>query len=328
MTDEGLSPRVYSDDIPLSKKELLSIIIYYAVILNYGVEGTICGPLPAAYHPDLLVLFYKFFIKDKQVKDLRVSKAGHFTPAFIIIFFKATFDNIIMNMRKEVANKFAHWTLNYQDMSEISENDLQKLELSLNEIEPKQTDQTFEINSVKDSMLFIRQIDFLSNFVKEEYKLSIVSEDDKFLFILKKLFLTNGWDFIDNYHEINSSLNFEIKINKIKILFSKPTNTLIKPKNNSIIFFGDVSGSKTKESTIEFYKKILNKLNKNDQCLLYAFSTIGKINFQKSPLFNLSRLASGKNLSIVELENNFSLVPIINFMYQLIERKQNLRYSK
>ncbi|NHJ05824.1 MAG: hypothetical protein EAX90_13440, partial [Candidatus Heimdallarchaeota archaeon] len=184
-TEKGITPRIYSEDIPIKETELKVLNTYYASILNYTTEDSIIGPLPVAYHPELFVLLYRFDIIDNNVNDKRVIAVKGKTLGLITIFYNTKYDEIFVNSRKEIFDLLISWIKKFDNISQIDDFHINKLSEQIKNIELLDSYSDQEMGTDEEYKLINRQLDFLAKFVRGEFNLQIISDSLTYLDTLK-----------------------------------------------------------------------------------------------------------------------------------------------
>lgn len=321
-TDKGITPRIYSQGIPLSESELTMINTYNASILNHITDEAIVGPLPVAYHPELLVLLYRFNLVDNEVKDKRIISEGGKTISVITIIYQTSLDDFFLESRRNVMELLAQWSHKFENISEIREEQIKELTREIEKFDQLETKVPRRFNSTDERKLLIRQLDFLRNFVKNKYTIDIISDFPIFLHTIREILFSEGHYAITHYETDQYRHNFSIMMSNISIEAKVSKEFKQTSKNRSYIYFAEVNGKETSKNTNTIFQKMVHSLGEKDQCLLMAYSPTKNIDFSNSPLFDTAKTASGKNISIVELSEYDTLESIITFMYQLIDRMQ------
>ena len=321
-TDKGITPRIYSEGIPLNESELIMINTYYASILNHISDEALVGPLPVAYHPELLVLLYRFDIIDSEVKDQRIISEGGKCLSVITLIYRTSLDDFVLESRRKIIELFNQWINAFEDISEIQKEQIDSLYQGIEQLDQLETKVPRRFNSIDERKLLIRQIDFLRNFVQTKYSIDIVSDFPIFIHTMREILFSEGHYAITSYKTDQYRHNFAITLSNIAIEATVSNDYKNTSKHKSYIYFAEVNGQKTSKVTTKIFKKMVNSLGEDDQCLLMAYSPAKTINFSNSPLFETAKTASGKNLSVVEMTEYDSLESIITFMYQLIDRMQ------
>ncbi|MHA1126722.1 MAG: hypothetical protein ACTSQX_13940 [Candidatus Heimdallarchaeota archaeon] len=321
-TDKGITPRIYSQDVPLNESELIMINTYYASILSHISDEAIVGPLPVAYHPELLVLLYRFDLVDNEVKDKRIISEGGKSLSVVTIIYRTSLDDFFIQSRKNIMDLLAQWCNKFVNISEIQEEQIKLLKQEIEQFDQLETKVPQRFNSSDERKLLIRQLDFLRNFVKNKYAIEVISDFPIFLHTIREILFSEGHYAITHYNTDDYRHNYSVTMSNITI-DAKVSNVFKhSSKNRSYIYFAEVNGESTSIKTNEIFQKMVNSLGEKDQCLLMAYSPSKHIDFSNSPLFETAKTASGKNISIVELTEYDTLESIITFMYQLIERMQ------
>ena len=321
-TDKGITPRIYSQGIPLNETELTMINTYYASILNHITDDAIVGPLPVAYHPELLVLLYRFDLVDSEIKDKRIISEGGKSLSVVTIVYRTSLDDFILESRRKIMELFTQWCKKFENISEIRKEQIDELSQEIKNLDQLETKVPQRFNSSDERKLLIRQLDFLRNFVRTKYTIEVVSDFPIFLHTIREILFSEGHYAITHYETDEYRHNFSILLSNIALEAKVSNEFKQSPKHRSFIYFAEVNGEKTSARTNEIFQKMVNSLGEKDQCLLMAYSPTKNIDFSNSPLFDTAKTASGKNISIIELSEYDSLESIITFMYQLIDRMQ------
>jgi len=321
-TDKGITPRIYSQDIPLTKSELTMINTYYASILNHITDDAIVGPLPVAYHPELLVLLYRFDLVDSEVKDKRIISEGGKSLSVVTIIYRTSLDDFFLESRRNIMELLTQWSHKFENISEIREEQIKELAQEIEKFDQLETKVPRRFNSTDERKLLIRQLDFLRNFIRNKYTIEVISDFPIFLHTIREILFTEGHNAITHYETDQYRHNFSVLMSNISIEAKVSKEFKQSLKNRSYIYFAEVNGKETSKNTNEIFQKMVHSLGEKDQCLLMAYSPTKNIDFSNSPLFDTAKTASGKNISIVELSEYDTLESIITFMYQLIDRMQ------
>ena len=321
-TDKGIVPRIYSQGIPLSESELTMINTYTASILNHITDDAIVGPLPVAYHPELLVLLHRFHLVDNEIKDKRIISGGGKSLAVVTIVYRTSLDDFFLESRRNVMELLTQWCNKFENISEITEEQIKELSQEIEKFDQLETKVPQRFSSNDERKLLIRQLDFLRNFIRNKYSIEIISDFPIFLHTVREILFSEGHYAITQYTTDEYRHNFSVMMSNITIEAKVSKEFKSASKNRSYIYFAEVNGEKTSAKTNEIFQKMVHSLGEKDQCLLMAYSPSKKIDFSNSPLFDTAKTASGKNISIVELTEYDSLESINTFMYQLIDRMQ------
>ena len=321
-TEKGIVSRRYSKSIPIKEKDLNVLNTYYASILNYTKDDVLIGPLPVAYHPELLVLMYKFDIIDSEIKDKRIMDKEGKTLGVVSFFYNIQYDESILNSRKDILQQVKNWCNKFKDISQIDDSQIDTLNRQIKSVESMDLTNGIHIGSDEEYKLINRLLDFLAKSIRGQFDLQIISDTTAYLDIIKDIIFKYGSKSITSYKKDPNKLLSEIKIGTLSVHLQSSNDFKEFSKNKSFIYFAEIGDMYASQKTLYTFQSLVDSLANNEQCLLCIYSPNKQFNLPGSPLFDIASSATGKNLSVFELTNNQTLEPIIIFLYQLIERMQ------
>jgi len=322
--DSGITPQIWSKNIPLDRKELVLVSNYYAVVMGSASDNSLIGPLPVAYHPELLVMISRFETVDHRLQDPRVVKEGYKTQAFFMIFFKSSLDEVMSQMRRRIIERLAGWTKKVAEIEKVKMTDLKEIYLFVERLRNQDQFKPRIVSGEElgNRKLFARQIDFFSKIVEKPHQIDIISEEPAFLLAVQEALIVNGWTFIKEFKQFPEKGSFKIEVDKVSITGYLPAEKKLKLKGKSIIYFAEVCGKNTDKTTVNLFNQIIESMIKKQQVLLVMFCNDGNINFEESLLFETAASAVGKSVQMVHLspgKKNF-MDSLVTFMYQLHEK--------
>lgn len=318
--DTGIQAKAQNNSIPLRQEEFGIVMNYYASVLSYTADKSLIGPLPVAYHPELLIFIYNFQVKDRSVKDNRVKNNGYKTPGFVFFVVPTNYDDCFTYKKKEILDECYLWTQEFSDVAEVDKKGIQKLEQSIiTHITPAVNHQVLEDDYSREGKLLIRQIRLLSRVVVDSYNIHVLSNEPLYNTTIKRLLFRYGWDSVSHYTGNNGS--FQLAMDKVGLWGSHLKDFKMggSKGSQSFILFLDMD-----ENHIRMFERIIESLERNELCLMVYTDRTRP--FDQSPYAHiLTTKGMGKNISLVEATGSQKVLESVNtFFYQLIE-KNNVR---
>ncbi|MCF2143088.1 MAG: hypothetical protein K9W42_05255 [Candidatus Heimdallarchaeota archaeon] len=313
----------------ITTSELQIIANYYSIILNKnsGTES-LYGPLPVTYHTEYLLYVFTFTIKDRTIKDPRIIENDYLVPANLLIFFPTTLEPLANAIREKIFQGVKIWKAKFQDICNISQERVNKLNFILNSTIAKEAANQKMSETEKTIVVLSKSIELLyniSNYNEDQVKILIASSDDSIFNLARTAFISKNAKFIDaltienNIFRIQlGNLHFKI----IKLEREKPNiQKFLSNDLSGIVFFGDFSTKELADSHAKQLEEIIKGTNSN--CLISFAITQTKAPFpiEESKLPHYLSKGRGRIISLFDLasENMNTGMVIIESLNKFID---------
>ena len=333
-TDLGMDVFHTPEISNMTYHDFLNIANYYSVILNIGESsGGLYGPLPVAYRTDSLLFLYTFEMQNHSVQDERAARNNHLVPSFLLIFFPTAVETLATRAREKISKEIARWKLNYSSIDDVTEKDMQKLNLTISTIIMKEQS-NFEMSEIDEANVVIgKSIELLHNVTKYQQKpvkLLIVGSDDCIDEMARAAIFEKNSALVTYFKAENGVLDATLRNIIVKIIKTKEDSPAIHKyvshDLNGVLYFGNFSSDEKGERETRELEKIIKNTDQNCAVTFAVSQTSKPIEIQKTAIPSVLQEGVGRSISLIDLARpNMTIsLSLIEFLEKVIENMKKV----
>lgn len=327
-TEKGMEI-IYNPKVPrLDDNDLRKIANYYSIILNYGENKALYGPLPVAYHTEYLLYVYTFSIKNEKIQDERIIKNDNLVPTFLLIFFPTSHESYTSKARDNISLNITNWLTQFTELQNITEKKINNLNSQIETAVYNEKNQ-YALSEIEEANVVIgKSMELLYNVVKYQdkpVKILISGTDDLLLSIARKAIIENNSLGLRYYKFDNDKIEFKFDNADGLILVTTPespqTHKFLSNNLDGVLHFGNFSTPKTTEDHTNELQKIIRQTSQTCIITFVISQNKSPIKINDTAIPDVLKECKGRSISLIDLaqEKNTISTSIIEFLDNVIE---------